>query len=1031
MPSPLLPHLATTVTCRLASAALATLLALFLLAPQPAQARSGAAPAAPPLAGTLAGRVIDGRTGEGLPGATVFLPTLGTGAAADPDGRYLVQNVPAGSYDVEVQFIGYTTKTVTGVEVRDGRTTELDVTLEDESEELGAVTVTAERERNTNAALFAVRKLAPSVIDVVSRADIQLAGSDAASAISRTPAAEAKDGKFIRVRGFGDRYANLTLNGIPIPSITPDRREVPLDLFPASALGSVRVVKGYTPDLPADFVGGLVQLFTRDTPPGRLLQFKASGTYNTAASLQQGIYLGGCSGAWTGFSSCYADFPAAFFDGRNIEGQDAADDVNDPDTPIANPRSAAEQEALGEAIAATMPYNPTVETAPIDQSYGLTYGDAFDIANRRFGFISVFSYDQTYSVRKDYVERLLSASSIGNASESDPLAPIFDTDYRGEYGEQAVRVGGIVNMGYAVSDASKLAFTTVYNRTTEDLARVLVGYRSGDEQNTYIPQLRRLQSQLLTLRFSGAHTLPESRVRLLDGLLNDVGIDVNGATLDWQLAYTRTGRFEPGTRAPVYVQNSPAEDSRTEGYQPLPDVPFRYYDSNFASLAAVFHQDQDDNGYAGGLDAAVPFRVLGRPVTLKLGGFGDYRDREVYTRRIFFTPNAATGLELGGPFDTLPPDLLHTPEFIEVPDSTDTGTLVGFAPQENTRPEDNYTADATVLAAYAMLDVELVPGVRVVGGARLEDARQDGRAFGNFGEFFPEVEDGDDLLTEKTWRLANTDILPSVALTVSPTERMNVRAGLARTVARPQFREFAPITFYDFFGGITATGNDELERVFITNADLRWELFLNPESVLSVGTFYKGFGRPIEAIWQNGDARTWANTGRARAYGVEFEARGNAGSIVSALDGLTLNTNLTLMYSEVDDFVFLSGGRPTRIPSEERPVFGQTPFLVNTIATYTMPGVGTSVSTLLQATGRRLELVSNDVTRPAIYEAARTELDVIVEQPLGRGMTLRASARRLLGSEVRFEQDFPNGETLATTAYDRGRNLSLSFSWGF
>ncbi len=989
---------------------LAAALALLLLSPadaSPAHA-SGEGPEAQ--AGTLAGRVIDARTGEGLPGAAVVLPALVVGAVTDPDGRYAVGGLPAGTYDVEISFLGYTTKTVTGVEVRDGRTTELDVALSDAAEELDAVTVTAERERGTTAALLTVRKLAPSVIDVVSRADIQLAGSDAASAISRTPAAEAKDGKFIRVRGFGDRYANLTLNGIPIPSITPDRREVPLDLFPASALGSVRVVKGYTPDLPADFVGGLVQLFTRDTPPGRLLQVKASGTYNTATSLQEGLYLGGCSGAWTGFSSCYADYPAAFFDGRNIRGQAVTDDPNDSDTPIANPRSPAEQEALGEAIAATMPYNPTVATAPVNQSFGLTYGDAFDLADRRFGFISVLTYDQTYSVRKDYVERLLLASSIGNDSEDAPLAPIFDTDYRGEYGERAVRVGGIVNLGYAVSDASKLALTTVYNRTTEDLARVLEGYRGGEEQNTYIPQLRRLQSQLLTLRLSGAHTLPEVAA-------------VNGATLDWQLAYTRTGRFEPGTRAPVYVQNSTAEESRTEGYQPLPDVPFRYYDSNFASLAAVFHQDQDDNGYVGGLDAAVPFRVLGRPVAIKLGGLGDYRNRDVYTRRIFFTPGAATGLELSGPFDTLPPDVLHTPAFIEVPDSTDAGTLVGFAPEDRGTAADNYTADATVLAAYAMLDAEVVRGVRVVAGARLEDARQNGRAFGNFGEQFSE---GD---LEKTWPKANTDLLPSVALTVSPTGRMNVRAGLARTVARPQFRELAPITFYDFFGGVTAIGNPELERVFITNADLRWELFLNPESVLSVGAFYKGFGRPIEAIWQGGNNRTWANTGRARAYGVEFEARGNAGSVVSALDGLTLNANLTLMYSEVDDFVFLSGGRPTRIPSEERPVFGQTPFLVNTIATYTVPGVGTSVSTLLQATGRQLELVSNDVTRPAIYEASRVELDVIVEQPLGRGMTLRASGRRLLGSEVRFEQDFPNGETLATTAYDRGRNLSLSFSW--
>ncbi|MEM1044037.1 MAG: TonB-dependent receptor [Bacteroidota bacterium] len=991
--------------CRLAFVAFATLLTFSLLHGQPAHAGTVPDRAVGDATGTLAGRVLDARTGEGLPGAAVFIGALGMGAATDPDGRFVVNSVPAGTYDVEVRFLGYTTKTVTGVTVRDGQTTSLDVTLSDAAEELDAVTVTAERERGSTAALLTIRKLAPSVIDVVSRSDIQLAGSDAAAAISRTPAAEAKDGKFIRVRGFGDRYANLTLNGIPIPSITPDRREVPLDLFPASALESARVVKGWTPDLPADFAGGLIQLFTRDTPPGRILRIKASNTFNTATTFQEGIYLGGCSSAWTGLSSCYADYPDAFFDGRDIEGQSATDDPNDPVMPIANPRSPEEQEALGEAIAATMPYNPTVRTAPVNQAYGLTYGDAFDLAGRRLGLITVLTYDNTYSVRTDYRERLLSSADENGDGIPEPL---FDTDYRGEYGELAVRVGGIANVGYAVSDASKLAFTAVYNRTTEDLARTLEGYRAGEDQNLYIPQLRRLESQLLTTRLSGDHRLP---------------VVASGATVDWQLAYTRTGRFEPGTRAPVYEQRFPLEDSRALGYRPLPDQPFRYYESNFASLAAVFHQDQDDNGYTAGLNATVPFRVLDRPVQLKLGGLVDYRDREVYTRRIFFTSEGTSNLILPEKEGTLPPDDLHSPGFIEVPAPGE--SAIGFRPEERGTAADNYEASAENIAAYAMLDVELVGGVRVVGGARLEDARQDGRAFGNFGEQFSQGE------LERTWGLSNTDILPSIAVTVSPSETMNVRAGLARTVARPQFREFAPITFYDFFGGITSVGNPELERVFITNADLRWEMFFGAASVVSVGAFYKGFGRPIESIWQSGDDRTWINTGRARAYGVEFEVRGEAGRWASTLDGLSVNANLTLMYSEVDDFPSRdSGGRPRLIPADERPVFGQTPFLVNVITTYDIPKTGTSVSALLQATGRQLEIVSNGDLRPAIYEAPRTELDVVVEQPLGRGFALRASARRLLGSEVRFEQDFPSGETVATTAYDRGRNLSLSLSWG-
>ncbi len=990
----------------------ARLLALFLLAPTLAHAD------VPERAGALAGRVLDARTGEGLPGANVALPALGVGDAADAEGYYRVDAVPAGTYDVEVRYIGFGTKTVTGVEVRDGRTTELDVTLAEEAVEGEEVVVTAERERGTTAAMLTVRKLAPSVIDVVSRSDIELAGSDAAAAVSRTPAAEVKDGKFIRVRGFGDRYANLTLNGIPIPSITPDRREVPLDLFPASALESARVVKGYTPDLPADFAGGLVQLFTRDTPPGRIVKFSASGSYNTATSLQEGIYLGGCSSAWTGFSDCFGDYPDAFFDGRNVQGfsqDDLPEPGEPPPTAPSNPRSAAEQEALGEAIVGLMPNTPEVMTAPVNQSFGLTLGDAFDVFGRRFGVIAVGTYDQTFSARQNYRERLLRQATLTNEDGEPEAIPFFETDYVGRYGERGVRVGGIVNLGYAVSDASKLALTTVYNRTTEDQARILEGYREGEDQNLYIPQLRRLTSNLFTGRLSGDHRLP---------------FVTEAATVEWQLAYTRTGRFEPGTRAPVYVQSAEAAvDPETEGYQPLDGVPFRYFQSNFASLAAVFHQDQDDNGYVAGLDGTVPLRALGRPVSVKVGGLYDRRDREVYTRRIFFT-SRASGTTLPDSLAALSPDALFSPEWItfnedySVPEDS---ARIGLAPEDRGQASDNYEAEATVAAAYAMLDVEVVDGVRLVAGARLEDARQDGRAFGIFIEQFGQGTLAD---RERTWGIANADVLPSIAVTLSPSDQMNVRAGLARTVARPQFRELSPISFYDFFGGIIATGNPDLERVFITNADVRWEWFPSADAVLSVGGFYKGFGRPIEAVWKGNGDRTWANTGRARAYGVEFEARGRGAEIARVLEGLTVNANLTLMYSEVDEFVFRNaGGQFVRIPADERPVFGQTPFLINTITSYEVPRLGTQVSALLQATGRRLEIVSNGPVRPAIYEAPRTELDLVVEQPLGRGLTLRGTARRLLGSEVRFQQEFDNGETLATTSYDRGQTFSLSLSW--
>ena len=203
--------------------------------------------------GRLSGRIIDEDTARPLGLAQVFIPDLDAGARSDVDGRWTIQNVPAGTHDLTVRLIGYATKTVTGVAVEAGEVTVVDIALPPRAIELSELTVSVADERGTSAAVLRNRQTAAAVTDAIGREQISDSpDSDAAAAMARVPGVSIVDKKFVYVRGLGERYGNTTLDGAVMPSPIADRKAVPLDLVPASFIENVSTSKSYLPSQPAD-----------------------------------------------------------------------------------------------------------------------------------------------------------------------------------------------------------------------------------------------------------------------------------------------------------------------------------------------------------------------------------------------------------------------------------------------------------------------------------------------------------------------------------------------------------------------------------------------------------------------------------------------------------------------------------------------------------------------------------------------------------------------------------------------------------
>ena len=217
--------------------------------------------------GIIRGTVIEDANGEPLFGVTVQIKGTTTGAITDFDGKFEIQTTP-GTYDLQASFVSFQTVTISGLQVSADETTLIDqISLKEDVELLDEVVVTAEVINTTEAAMITVKRKSANLIDGISAASFRKIGdSDAASAAKRITGVSIEGGKYVYVRGLGDRYTKTLLNGMEIPGLDPDRNTLQMDIFPTNVLSNIVVAKTFTADLPADFTGGLVNIETQDVP---------------------------------------------------------------------------------------------------------------------------------------------------------------------------------------------------------------------------------------------------------------------------------------------------------------------------------------------------------------------------------------------------------------------------------------------------------------------------------------------------------------------------------------------------------------------------------------------------------------------------------------------------------------------------------------------------------------------------------------------------------------------------------------------
>src|SRR5690606_4397436 len=230
----------------------------------------------------ITGIVNDGDANDVLPFANIQLKNTSKGATTDFEGKYTLDTDP-GTYDVIFSFVGYETKEITGVEVKNNQYFTLNVTLNLLTNNLDEVVVTTSVRRNTESSVLQLQKASVKLLDGISIQSIKKTGAtDIAAAVKTVPGVSVVGGKYVYVRGLGDRYTKTILNGMDIPGLDPDRNTLQLDLFPTSILDNIQVVKSFTAESPADFTGGFVDVITKDIPTKGEYSLTIGGGYNSS-----------------------------------------------------------------------------------------------------------------------------------------------------------------------------------------------------------------------------------------------------------------------------------------------------------------------------------------------------------------------------------------------------------------------------------------------------------------------------------------------------------------------------------------------------------------------------------------------------------------------------------------------------------------------------------------------------------------------------------------------------------------------------
>jgi hypothetical protein len=883
--------------------------------------------------GSISGVVKDAKSGETIVGANVLIQGTTIGAATDLDGNFLISNVLAGTYVLQISFVTYKTHTVQDVVVQNAKRTSLEISLAEDVSELDEVVVTATKSiDNDYSILSAIRESKLVVSGISAEMITRTPDRDAAEVVKRVPGVTIMGGRYIVIRGASERYNVTMLNGAYAPSMEADKRSFAFDVIPSGQLDQLLIFKSPSPELPGDFAGGVVKIATKNIPEENSLTFGYSLGYRTG--------------------STFSDFYQSKRDGEQLFGFNGGLN-NLPSNFPSDLRGITNEGSLSQA-AKSLSNNwvPEKINSFLDQSASLTGTFKFNVKKIQVGNITAINWSNNRNrfnvTRKDY-----------NQFDNVNNQPSLIYNYVDDQNNQNSRLGVLFNWAFRFNENHTIEFKNLANQINNSQYIARAG--RNIEGNFYGKWggFQEVFRGVYSGQLLGKH-------KFFDGK----------TTVNWVANLGKSYRDMPDNRRYRRDLNQGSGEERT--YIPIRQAQVYFLGRFYGEM------DENSKSVSVSIDHTLEVKDNFLPI-LSAGVFYDMKDRDFVARNIGFGRDAFnwnTSLEY------LPIQELFNPNNIY--SSTGDGLII----DEQTNGSDSYSANNKLLAYYGGVTLPFGKKLTVSGGVRVENNTQILNSATNTGDDIDQ-----DVNVNR--------VLPSANVAFNINEKTLVRATYGQTLNRPEFREIAPFSFYDFEFNWVYSGTPNLRTAKIQNYDLRFEWYPSKTEMVTFGAFYKDFTDAIEAVYvpgagsQGAKGFRYANAKSASVYGVELDIRKSLNGLTASkfLNNLNVLFNASLIRSTVD-----VGSQP------ERPLMGQSPYVVNGGAYYQNDENGLQVAVLYNVVGKRLFAVGGytDFGEPLyedIYEMPRGLLDLSITKTFAERIQAKLSISDILNQKYILLQD--------------------------
>lgn len=983
---------------------------------KPAAAAEAPVKAAQPADGRISGKVIDETSGEPLPFVTVRIGNKGTTTKAD--GSFVI-SLPPGKYAAEISSIGYGTKRIPDIGVKDGQTFELNVTLKRQKSTLSGVVVTSSASRESVASLYARQKNEAGISNGISREQISaLPDKHIGETLKRISGVSTNDNRRVVIRGIAERYNLAMMDGAILPSTDVQVRDFEFDIIPNNLIDNVVVSKTATPDMSFGFGGGLVQVNTFAIPHQSFTTISFGSKYISGVTGKEFLGYGRGKFDYLGFDDGGRDhFPdnLILFDGRNYN----------PANPYATPepgKTLITPEQVGEQnrrIGGLERLGTRKFKAAPGQNYQFSLGRSYNVKNSRIGFVGSISYRNEQSI--DDIEHFERGSweKLNNrrydAVTGAELEPTFANQYNFN-----TTWGALLNAGWSSAN-HKLTVRNFYSRVFNNQFNRMVGW--GNE-----------------IGFGDKPAIREyDRPKFLDMLQNRINGDHTFGKLrfEWNVARNKLTNLEkdaveawlaPTTTVNYTTYNVMVHGVTNPGYGTFNRAQYLYEETNRIAEAAFSYNTH----------------LLGQKQLVKVGyQFMDRKGNYDWTILPIGTLNPNNSV-----FPYLP-----VQEWSKYLDFKDPYSDLMYFPAGFS--SNGYQGKNTNQGVYAMLDNRFTKWLRLVWGVRAEYYKYERIRSGPNDLLIDQlIKDGekiryvdpesgkivsafaDPTSEEKTWRY-----LPSASLTITPLADFNIRAAYAQSVVRPSLIENSRMIRFDPALGAYRM-NEGVLSTLIDHYDLRLEWYPKPGEVISVGYFYKYFDKPAEIYRDQPDAtgRIYVKTNNsewAKVSGWEFDIRKSFGFINPAwkfLDNIFMSGNLTLQHSTVqasqyggksmsaDKYGYQYSYRTKKLLTEKRPLYGQVPVLYNIALQYAGNRLGANIAFNHMGYKTFTTGISPSIVE---YERPRDQLDAQLSYAFlkNKNLMVRLNMSNLTNTAHRF---YINSEETYKQR-DKYRNTPLSF----